>query len=994
MTEDPSLHDAYEGLVRRYREDPASAVVCARLYEGRIDELVVLSQQAMSVVDATSAMRTQESEIRAGIHRILEAVARRTPNRPEAAEKALLLYRYELTPEESIHIALGSDDVAAAALRGVAAAVAWVTADTRRQLANVARISAAFAVDPGALAELDPRAAERARSWPPSESPDVRRALSPFAGAPTHEDVAAACDALERAHTHRVGPQTLLLLAAAITAALRLQTERTLKERLFDAGGAATCATEASGPPLAQAFQAMAKLSAALGRTSDALHYIDAVRRSSPTETVLIEAIQSEADLYWDAADHEGGIGVLEDAIASLGADNPATDILLQKLVSMWTHDAPGLAHHVERLARVAERTPPPDGYLYWITVAQARKRLGDDGAVREALTHLDPAKLAATLPAPFVKQMVAIVDELRGAPSRIGLDEAKRHADAGRWTQAAEAAEEAAEPLRDFPSRAAECFAYGASLWQKAGDFRKAYRDYQTALDLLERTHRGVPLVSAVLTSLSRFPGLYAGAAAAAIDSGHLSRALEWAEAGRFRVMGALVGGRLSVGESATTDPDVRALRKTWRRLALVGASKLVDAEQSAERAELERTFRRLRLQLSRRGEGIDAELAPGTPASPEAIQEGLRRQGAPAVAVYSIRKDDGVRFLIVTSAIIEEVEVSRDAARSLVAGCDAYVQRMRNASPDNAELDARVDEVIASAERAVEAVVTAALRRAPEHADTPTPIELLFVPHGSLAALPLAACRFDGGHVADRFACRIACALGMAGVLDAPLELGRSTVSIRGDYEVNEPSTEGGIAVLRAVDSSVEERTPSSIEELVSALRDKSIVFAGCHGELFADKPLSSNLRFFGSFRPTLETLADELEGRDRLWLLGACDSGALLQSENNEALGIPIALAAGGAQTVIGASWPVPRIAAAAVCARFVRELDAGRTSPAALRFAQRWARDATGKELLAFFAEIDHPLKSVTQLGKLPRPCGAARAWGAFAHWGRVVRLRSS
>jgi CHAT domain-containing protein len=133
------------------------------------------------------------------------------------------------------------------------------------------------------------------------------------------------------------------------------------------------------------------------------------------------------------------------------------------------------------------------------------------------------------------------------------------------------------------------------------------------------------------------------------------------------------------------------------------------------------------------------------------------------------------------------------------------------------------------------------------------------------------------------------------------------------------------------------------------------------------------------------------------DALVVLGTCDSGTIGQSDVNEALGIPVALRRAGAASVIGATWPVQRLAATLACAKLAEEIRGGCNSIEALRRTVVWLRDATMGQAGTLLEKVGHPLalKYKYEPGEMELRAleDGVCQWGAFMSWGTCWQARS-
>jgi CHAT domain-containing protein len=138
------------------------------------------------------------------------------------------------------------------------------------------------------------------------------------------------------------------------------------------------------------------------------------------------------------------------------------------------------------------------------------------------------------------------------------------------------------------------------------------------------------------------------------------------------------------------------------------------------------------------------------------------------------------------------------------------------------------------------------------------------------------------------------------------------------------------------------------ASGDEILERLGTADICHFLGHGQADPVHGLSSRLLFADRALSLAEIFARE-PLRQRLVVLGACESGVTDQRMPDESVSFPGALTAAGVEGVVAASWRVAEPAAALTLQRFHERLVAGEAPPAALRVAQQWLRTATHGEL---------------------------------------------
>jgi CHAT domain-containing protein/tetratricopeptide (TPR) repeat protein len=147
-----------------------------------------------------------------------------------------------------------------------------------------------------------------------------------------------------------------------------------------------------------------------------------------------------------------------------------------------------------------------------------------------------------------------------------------------------------------------------------------------------------------------------------------------------------------------------------------------------------------------------------------------------------------------------------------------------------------------------------------------------------------------------------------------------------------------------------------------LLAALPGATHLHFACHGSYDSDEPMRSSLQLAGDDRLTLRELLDarRLDGV-QLVVASACQTALsdVLRAPD-EALGLPAGLAYAGVRTVIGTLWETNDMSAALLVSRFYVHHLRDHLAPAqALTAAQRWLRDATRDELVAFASSVGLP-----------------------------------
>jgi len=142
------------------------------------------------------------------------------------------------------------------------------------------------------------------------------------------------------------------------------------------------------------------------------------------------------------------------------------------------------------------------------------------------------------------------------------------------------------------------------------------------------------------------------------------------------------------------------------------------------------------------------------------------------------------------------------------------------------------------------------------------------------------------------------------------------------------------------------------------LQALSGATHVHLSCHGSFNPQEPLSSALYFAGQEPLTLsEVLDGQVFSQARLVVLSACQTAITDFSKiPDEAIGLPGGFLQAGIPGVVGTLWSVNDKTTALIMVKFYEfALRDGLPYPQALCAAQRWLRDATAGELLAYFKQ---------------------------------------
>lgn len=530
------------------------------------------------------------------------------------------------------------------------------------------------------------------------------------------------------------------------------------------------------------------------------------------------------------------------------------------------------------------------------------------------------------------------------------------------------------------------DAYAAAGKFFQMAGMPDPAIDAFDRCFTVFDRVLAGQANVSLVESMLQDWPELFSRAALAALDAHQPARAVDYAEAGRARLAGRIVAaGACPPG----ADPsDWEAYRSAWRRLAWQVTDRLLRNEKTSagvrDAAEQVGTLRR---RLRRAGVPSDLLSPVSAVATVDDVVRALSADGTATAVLYAIALDDNVlRPVVITRTGAREVVLSPTDQETIGAAVRRFALELRQAG-DLEDADRALERLLDAAASPLASLFEGALRD--------TVARLLWVPHGALVTVPLAAVPLrDGRVLSDAVALQLAPSLTMAhrALRLRSVQAGRAAAGyVEGRVEDRMAPTEGGQTLLPPdLKDDVAPQRPASVAELRAASAGRDLVLFSCHGIFDWDRPVASYLQL--AFDCTMDDLVGSTVFDDgTLVALNTCDAGTVAQDVTNEPVGIPIAMMAGGAHTVLGPSQPVQSLAGVTFCLLVLRRLAAGVPSPEAVRDAVVRMRSLTRGEVVELLREAGHPFASAmtTQLGR--RAFLERAHWAFFQHWGGAWQM---
>lgn len=242
-----------------------------------------------------------------------------------------------------------------------------------------------------------------------------------------------------------------------------------------------------------------------------------------------------------------------------------------------------------------------------------------------------------------------------------------------------------------------------------------------------------------------------------------------------------------------------------------------------------------------------------------------------------------------------------------------------------------------------------------------------VVWLPSGRTGVIPIGLAREakSGQYLIDRYEFATIPSLRALGRSDAAVQptLG-AVINPTGDLPFT--PVEGALVAGRFTPMArivMEQQTATAADGVLAALAGRSYWHLSGHGNFDWLKPEASGFSLAGGANLSVERLLARLGNDDgtppRLVVLSACETGlaGMRAGQQDEFLGLPMALLAGGARAVLATQWPVDDLATMFLVSRFY-DLHLGPDHlppPTALREAQVWLREATGAHLRGYIQQ---------------------------------------
>ncbi|MFY9826208.1 MAG: CHAT domain-containing protein, partial [Thermoanaerobaculia bacterium] len=140
---------------------------------------------------------------------------------------------------------------------------------------------------------------------------------------------------------------------------------------------------------------------------------------------------------------------------------------------------------------------------------------------------------------------------------------------------------------------------------------------------------------------------------------------------------------------------------------------------------------------------------------------------------------------------------------------------------------------------------------------------------------------------------------------------------------------------------------------EALLDAKQEADVLHFSCHGTFSTTSTLDTGLALSAGEFLSFDQIAGKLRAKTgAMAVLSACETGKIFIDNAEEYLGLPYAFLSAGCSTVISSLWQIPDVSTALLMTRFYHNLAARCKRLESLAEAQKWIRNATGRNMVEF------------------------------------------
>jgi len=431
--------------------------------------------------------------------------------------------------------------------------------------------------------------------------------------------------------------------------------------------------------------------------------------------------------------------------------------------------------------------------------------------------------------------------------------------------------------------------------------------------------------------------------------DAESVRQAFNVAERAKSRTLVDLLTGVVTQRLGGSDDPTVATKLESLQADLSAAYNKMMEAGSETELTQLrdravhlEQEISRVRLQSV---PSADADVADqfAPPLTFEAMQADLPTDLA--LAAYHIVGEEILVFLYCQGELWVLRNLTRvSVVQELLQRLNAQWDRFRAGS----EFAQRhIDVLEKSAQRVLASLYKELVSALPLDNLLGPGVSLAIVPHGLLHNVPFHAL-FDGqNYLIDR--CEIfyapsatVLALCQQRLLSTP---SRALIAGVTDALITAAATEAQSVARRLAEIGIDTATLTDEATTLAAIQtlapNRDLLHFACHGLFRADNPMFSALKLHDGWLTAVDVM--QLDLKDTLVTLSACESGRGTVLQGDEVIGLPRAFLGAGAAAVVVSLWLVHDETTRMLMTDWYQRLSEGLGRAAALRAAQQSLRE---------------------------------------------------
>lgn len=427
--------------------------------------------------------------------------------------------------------------------------------------------------------------------------------------------------------------------------------------------------------------------------------------------------------------------------------------------------------------------------------------------------------------------------------------------------------------------------------------------------------------------------------------DAESLREAFSVAERAKSRTLVDLLTGVLTARQADSETPALASKLGSLQADLSAAYNKVLEASGESDLMESRDRAIRLEQEISQlRLHAVSDVAAPDGFAQPLPF-EALQAQLPPDLMLvsYHILGEEILAFVHCRSELLfardlTRVPVIRDLLQRLNAQWDRFRAGADFAQRHMPVLEKSTQRVLASLHKELMAPLEHWLTRGGQ---------LAIVPHGILHNVPFHAL-FDGqNYLLDRYEISYAPSVTVLALCQqrSSYTLTRALIAGVADALIPAASTEVQSVARGLAQGGMETETLTDERATLEAIKTQAsgwdILHLACHGLFRADNPMFSSLKLHDGWLTAADVM--QLDLKDSLVTLSACESGRGTVLQGDEVIGLPRAFLGAGAAAVVVSLWLVQDETTATLMTDWYRQLRARKGPAAALRAAQRELRE---------------------------------------------------